>query len=1479
MGNNLFKFTSFLTFLLLLSGVVNAQGTFVAPAIGAGNNAFPFNTTSVKRLQAMYPAGSFTPTPNPVLINTIYFQAASASIGPTWNNFSITLIQTNDTVWANGNTEFVPGGTVVFSSPAYTYPSAIAIDGWFSFTLTTPFVYNPTQTLFVDVKTDGFSNGVGIRNVSSPAGTSPKRLRAPNPTDLVGTPDQVWNSFSFDGTPLAGTDAAAFSLISPTVPVSLGTPSNIAFNIANFAANTITSASVGYQLNNDPPVLEAWSGNIATTQSSPHFFTAPVTIPTGQNSTLKVWVTNPNGSPDINTNNDTLTTTFCPSLSGSYTIGGATADFATLSDAIAAMQCGGVSGPTTLNLSNGTYIGNFAISNIVGASLASPLTIQSLSGNRDSVIITSPGTGTPLSVTGIEGFTLSNLTVSRTNIQTVQEQALNLVGSNNSNILNCVFSAPLGSQTTLTTNRNVTISSSSFVFVSGCRFVGGYYGIYANGSSVTSRDQFASFLDNTFERQRYYGAYFLNHQFLTFSDNLIQNLDSTNVSAYHMYVGTSRDITVSNNRLTGTGGIYGIFLTNNDGDSIAPNKIFNNEMSIRHFSATPRSLYISGSTINGTDYYEIINNSVWLKTATTSATANGAFFFTGGSATAPAFTGVILLNNSIMVEKLPNSTTSALATMYFSYADMPNLFTSNHNNLYYENQGSAPLVRVVGVNHANLAAWNTATGKDAFSISLNPQYLSDTLLQLLPNTPNNALALPIGYITTDITGAPRDPSTPDVGAYEINVLGCTGPIGLSTDSLSFDAARIIWFSSQSMWNLEYGLQGFTPGTGTVVRGISTNPYLITGLSPNTDYQFYLQDSCSSGNSSWIGPATFRTLKDVDANLLGFINPRANGCADPAVPIQVSVRNDGVLPLTSFSVNLDYSGFISGNLNQTFTTNLGTGAIDTFTIGTLNLSLGGTLNLNALATVANDRDTLNNRKVQTSNIISVAAPIVSALADTVCIGQGATLSVTNPNPSISVGWFNAAGTQIGTGNTFVTPPITANTTFTARGLGNVEYPVGPADTSFGSAAAFGAASLSIQSMLINAIEPMKLIRTRVYPQNTGWLVIQLRTVTGASSAGTVVAQDSVFVTQTTPYAGITITCDLDIPIGAWQLGCLTNQSAGGMLRNSTGAVYPYSIPGKFEITGATFSPVYYYYFYGMVLSQGGCPTDSTLKTIIAKPSPIAAFTSTLTSGSSFSFDASTSQNANSYNWDFGDGSTGTGVTTNHTYATSGTYQVVLTVGSPNNCGTDTLAQSVTVQALPQPDLVMLGIISPTPSSVINSASPITVRYANIGTAPAPVFDIAYSVNGVSQNTNTITATIQPNDTVNYTFTQSWLPNQSGTFNICAYFNTADNNPSNDTSCVSVSSTVNVQNLGADGPIAKLYPNPAQQNLMLELNQPVTDGWIYIYDVVGKLMQSINLEAYLGNKKLNLDLSTLADGVYNLQLNTSKGMQTIRFVKTK
>src|SRR4051812_3506333 len=78
----------------------------------------------------------------------------------------------------------------------------------------------------------------------------------------------------------------------------------------------------------------------------------------------------------------------CPALSGQFTIGsGENADFATITDATNALKCGGVSGPVTFLVEDGTYNEKVMLSSIPGTSAFNTVTFESKSGTNTGVVV------------------------------------------------------------------------------------------------------------------------------------------------------------------------------------------------------------------------------------------------------------------------------------------------------------------------------------------------------------------------------------------------------------------------------------------------------------------------------------------------------------------------------------------------------------------------------------------------------------------------------------------------------------------------------------------------------------------------------------------------------------------------------------------------------------------------------------------------------------------------------------------------------------------------------------------------------------------------------------------------------------------------------------------------------------------------------------------------------------------------------------
>ncbi|MFH0895216.1 MAG: M4 family metallopeptidase [Bacteroidota bacterium] len=134
-------------------------------------------------------------------------------------------------------------------------------------------------------------------------------------------------------------------------------------------------------------------------------------------------------------------------------------------------------------------------------------------------------------------------------------------------------------------------------------------------------------------------------------------------------------------------------------------------------------------------------------------------------------------------------------------------------------------------------------------------------------------------------------------------------------------------------------------------------------------------------------------------------------------------------------------------------------------------------------------------------------------------------------------------------------------------------------------------------------------------------------------------------------------------------------------------------------------------YSVSVTQSGCGAlSSPVQVVYTGSVPVAAFIySNL--GSTVNF-TSTSTAASSYYWDFGDGTNSTLNNPNHTYAASGTYNVMLV--AINGCGSDTSYQNVTILSIGVPENLIgeTFVVYPNPANNILNIAFSSIRNMDV-----------------------------------------------------------------------------------------------------------------------------------------------------------------------
>ena len=521
--------------------------------------------------------------------------------------------------------------------------------------------------------------------------------------------------------------------------------------------------------------------------------------------------------------------------------------------------------------------------------------------------------------------------------------------------------------------------------------------------------------------------------------------------------------------------------------------------------------------------------------------------------------------------------------------------------------------------------------------------------------------------------------TSDMAIDEISVdemPTCLTPTNFALDTVTSTTADFSWnsISNGTAFKVEYGPVGFGQGSGagTTVY-TSGSPTTVTGLTPNTSYDIYITDLCDSTN--WVGPITFTTLVEDDAELLSLVSPQNLFCGDSTLVIEIEVQNNGLNPISSLPVGATISGAVTANINSVYTNTIAPGATAIVAVGTVNSYKGGTINIEAFTNLTGDQAT-NNDTLVTNGIELISAVPLHLPVDTLCANDTTGMFVALPQTGISYNWYNNMADVIpfATGDTVSAMPN--QTVYLDRSQeGSIVIQTGTSGSLFGSMFKLyvkndfvfsGYTWISHQGGLKSLKAFYKMGDYEGHETTrSSWTVID--TLEQTSSTGLTPYRFD-FTTPVTFFAGDTISIYLASKAGKYESQGLPNATVDSVYKTTNEFEYIAGIGGAYfgsNMIGATSASSIALTLHWESLDV--CGNNRIALTMgVNNDSAVADFTHVLNpNGADVMFDGSASV-GQTYDWDFGDGTTATGMTTTHTY-TNGTYTAKLVV-TDSVCGT-------------------------------------------------------------------------------------------------------------------------------------------------------------------------------------------------------------------
>ena len=443
-------------------------------------------------------------------------------------------------------------------------------------------------------------------------------------------------------------------------------------------------------------------------------------------------------------------------LSGTYTIGGTSPNYSSISQAVSSLNSQGISNSVIFNIRPGTYSGQITINAIAGTSATKTVTFQAENGDSTSVIIThtsstSSTNNFTLKLNNSDYIIFKKVTIERSGSNSYSQVLDISGGATHNKFESCIIKGYSGTSTAtysalIGSTNSADDSYNQFIFN---LFDGGSYGMYYLGRGSTMLDEGLVIKNNIFKNQYYRAMYIASQSSPEITGNQI---DATSASSSYqgIYAFYCDDgLRIIKNKININNGGIGLNIHNSSGSATNKGLIANNFISIGG-AVESYGIYINLSSAQHI-YYNNINMY--------SSNAASKILYLNGATTAT----LDIRNNNFY-------SSGNAYSIYVSNTTVTPVSTCNYNNLYtagtyigfWQNTGDI----------TDFNTWVSVTGFDINSVSCDPMYVSTTDLHTKSGIINNAGTSSLSSITPvndDIDNQLRSTSTPDIGADEFSI--------------------------------------------------------------------------------------------------------------------------------------------------------------------------------------------------------------------------------------------------------------------------------------------------------------------------------------------------------------------------------------------------------------------------------------------------------------------------------------------------------------------------------------------------------------------------------------------------------------------------------------------------------------------------------------------------------------------------------------